>query len=157
MGNVLLFQSNHHNTQITDRFEKEAPHGGNMQSSGFFTNQHRGKGMIGTLTGLLSLYLSFAMWEEFNDSLGALFGPALGVVIGTTVFLMYQTKKNEREFSSGSNYTTSETTSMYRDSNGRMQQMESDTEVGRNPVIFIAILYGFIVLISEISWSDLIF
>ena len=127
-----------------------------MQAYALFTNQHRGKGIIGTLTGLLSLYLSFAMWEEFNDSLGSLFGPAIGVVIGTIVFLLYQTKKNEREFTQGSNYTTSETTTMYRDANGRMQQMESDTEVGRNPVLFIAILYGFIILISELSWSDLL-
>ena len=127
-----------------------------MDAGNLFTNQHRGKGVIGTLTGLLSLYLSFAMWEEFNESLGSLFGPALGVVIGTTVFLMYQTKKNEREFTQGSNYTTSETTSMYRDENGRMQQVDSDTEVGRNPVLFIAIMYGFIVLISELSWSDLL-
>ena len=127
-----------------------------MQANALFTNQHRGKGIIGTLTGLLSLYLSFAMWEEFNDSLGSLFGPAIGVVIGTIVFLLYQTKKNEREFTQGSNYTTSETTTMYRDANGRMQQMESDTEVGRNPVFFIAILYGFIILISELSWSDLL-
>jgi len=127
-----------------------------MQANALFTNQHRGKGIIGTLTGLLSLYLSFAMWEEFNDSLGSLFGPAIGVVIGTIVFLLYQTKKNEREFTQGSNYTTSETTTMYRDANGRMQQLESDTEVGRNPVFFIAILYGFIILISELSWSDLL-
>tara|TARA_X000000368_G_C22855830_1_gene634258 strand:+ start:128 stop:514 length:387 start_codon:yes stop_codon:yes gene_type:complete len=127
-----------------------------MQANALFTNQHRGKGIIGTLTGLLSLYLSFAMWEEFNDSLGSLFGPAIGVVIGTIVFLLYQTKKNEREFTQGSNYTTSETTTMYRDENGRMQQLESDTEVGRNPVLFIAILYGFIILISELSWSDLL-
>ena len=123
-----------------------------MQANALFTNQHRGKGIIGTLTGLLSLYLSFAMWEEFNDSLGSLFGPAIGVVM----FLLYQTKKNERDFTHGSNYTTSETTTMYRDANGRMQQMESDTEVGRNPVLFIAILYGFIILISELSWSDLL-
>ena len=127
-----------------------------MQANALFSNQHRGKGIIGTLTGLLSLYLSFAMWEEFNDSLGSLFGPALGVVIGTIVFLLYQTKKNEREFTQGSNYTTSETTTMYRDENGRMQQLESNTEVGRNPVLFIAILYGFIILISELSWSDLL-
>ena len=137
-------------------FEKEADNGLNMQANALFSNQHRGKGVIGTLTGLLSLYLSFAMWEKFNESLGDLVGPALGVVIGTIIYLLYQTKKNEREFTQGSNYTTSETTSMYRDENGRMQQVDSDTEVGRNPVLFIAILYGFIVLISELSWSDLL-
>ena len=127
-----------------------------MQANALFSNQHRGKGVIGTLTGLLSLYLSFAMWEKFNESLGDLVGPALGVVIGTIIYLLYQTKKNEREFTQGSDYTTSETTSMYRDENGRMQQVDSDTEVGRNPVLFIAIVYGFIVLISELSWSDLL-
>ncbi|MDG1551484.1 MAG: hypothetical protein P8Q95_07145 [Candidatus Poseidoniaceae archaeon] len=127
-----------------------------MDAGNLFTNQHRGKGVIGTLTGLLSLYLSFAMWEKFNESLGDLVGPALGVVIGTIIYLLYQTKKNEREFTQGSNYTTSETTSMYRDENGRMQQVDSNTEVGRNPVLFIAIIYGFIVLISELSWSDLL-
>ena len=127
-----------------------------MDAGNLFTNQHRGKGVIRTLTGLLSLYLSFAMWEKFNESLGDLVGPALGVVIGTIIYLLYQTKKNEREFTQGSNYTTSETTSMYRDENGRMQQVDSNTEVGRNPVLFIAIIYGFIVLISELSWSDLL-
>ena len=127
-----------------------------MQANALFTNQHRGKGLIGTLTGLLSLYLSFAMWEEFYDSLGSLFGPAIGVVIGTIVFLLYQTKKNEREVTEGSSYTTSESTTMYRDQEGRMQQMESDTEVGRNPVFFVAMLYGFIILASELSWSDLL-
>ena len=79
----------------------------------------------------------------------------MGVVIGTIVFLLYQSKKNEREFSQGSNYTTSESTSMYRDANGRMQQVESDVEAGRNPVFFIAALYGAIILISEIAWADL--
>tara|TARA_A100001234_G_C12611788_1_gene379824 strand:+ start:988 stop:1413 length:426 start_codon:yes stop_codon:yes gene_type:complete len=140
---------------MTDRFEKEAIHGLHMESKNFFSNQHRGKGVIAGLTGLLGLYFSAAMWVEFNDALGGLLGPSLGVVIGTIVFLLYQSKKNEREFSQGSNYTTSESTSMYRDVNGRMQQVESDVEAGRNPVFFIAALYGAIILISEIAWSDL--
>jgi uncharacterized membrane protein YhiD involved in acid resistance len=110
--------------------------------------------MIAGLTALLGLWLSAAMWIEFNDALGGFFGPSLGVIIGTIVFLLYQTKKNEREFTAGSNYTTSETTTMYRDETGRMQQIESDTEIGRNPVIFVAALYGAIILISELSWSN---
>ena len=126
----------------------------NMNAGNLFTNQHRGKGMIAGLTALLGLWLSAAMWIEFNDALGGFFGPSLGVIIGTIVFLLYQTKKNEREFTAGSNYTTSETTTMYRDETGRMQQIESDTEIGRNPVIFVAALYGAIILISELSWSN---
>lgn len=125
-----------------------------MNAGNFFSNQHRGKGMIAGLTALLGLWLSAAMWIEFNDALGGFFGPSLGVIIGTIVFLLYQTKKNEREFTSGSNYNTSETTSMYRDETGRMQQIESDTEIGRNPVVFVAALYAAIIILSELSWSN---
>ena len=125
-----------------------------MNAGNLFSNQHRGKGMIAGLTAILGLWLSAAMWIEFNDALGGFFGPSLGVIIGTIVFLLYQTKKNEREFTLGSNYNTSETTSMYRDQNGRMQQGESDTEIGRNPVVFVAVLYAAIIIISELSWSN---
>lgn len=125
-----------------------------MNAGNLFTNQHRGKGMIAGLTALMGLWLSAAMWIEFNDALGGFFGPSMGVIIGTVVFLLYQTKKNERELTHGSSYTTSETTSLYRDETGRMQQVESDTELGRNPVLFVAALYGAIILLSELSWSN---
>lgn len=97
------------------------------------------------------------MWMEFNDALGALVGSSIGIVIGMVVFLMYQTKKNEIEFTSGGNYTTSESTSVQRDSSGRMQQIDSNMEKGRNPVFFLAMVYGLIILISEVSWSNLLF
>ena len=45
-----------------------------MESKNFFSNQHRGKGVIAGLTGLLGLYFSAAMWVEFNDALGGLLG-----------------------------------------------------------------------------------
>ncbi|MBL6732370.1 MAG: hypothetical protein ISP82_05425 [Candidatus Poseidoniaceae archaeon] len=125
-----------------------------MNAGNLFTNQHRGKGMIAGLTALMGLWLSAAMWIEFNDALGGFFGPSMGVIIGTVVFLLYQTKKNERELTHGSSYTTSETTSLYRDETGRMQQVESDTELGRNPVLLVAALYGAIILLSELSWSN---
>lgn len=128
-----------------------------MESSNLFSNERRGKGVIGALTGLLGIYLSAAMWVEFNDALGALVGSSIGVVIGMFVFLLYQTKKNEIEFTSGGNYTTSESTSMQRDSSGRMQQIDSNMEKGRNPVFFLAMVYGLIILISEVSWSNLLF
>ena len=128
-----------------------------MESNNLFSNERSGKGVIGALTGLLGIYLSAAMWVEFNEALGALVGSSIGVIIGMVVFLLYQTKKNEREFTSGGNYTTSESTSMQRDSSGRMQQIDSNMEKGRNPVFFLSILYGLIILISEVSWSNLLF
>ena len=31
---------------------------------------------------------------------------------------------------------------------------QQDTEIGRNPVVFVAALYGAIIIISELSWSN---
>ena len=94
---------------------------------------------------------------EFNDALGTLFGPSIGVIIGTLVFLIYQDRKNVKEFTFGQDYTTSESTTLVKGKDGRYTQVDSDVEKGRNPVMFIAMVYFAIFLVSEISWSDLIF
>ena len=36
--------------------------------------QDAGKGIIGLMTGLLGLYMTAAMWVEFNEALGFYFG-----------------------------------------------------------------------------------
>jgi hypothetical protein len=97
------------------------------------------------------------MWAEFNSAVSVFLGPSLGVIVGFIVFLLYQSKKNENEFTQGGNYLTSESTAIIRDSEGRLQQVESTIEKGRNPTIFVAGLYAMIILMSEVSWSDLIF
>jgi len=122
-----------------------------------YATESKGKGVISLLTAGLGLYLTAAMWTEFNSALGILLGPALGVIVGVIIFLLYQTKKNENEFTQGGNYLTSEATAIIRDNEGRLQQVESTIEKGRNPTVFIAGLYIMIVLMSEVSWSDLIF
>jgi hypothetical protein len=109
------------------------------------------------MTAALGLYFTAAMWNEFNSELGVLLGPSLGVVVGTSIFLVYQSKKNEREFTEGGNYLTAEGTAVVRDNEGRLQQVEGMIEKGRNPTYFIAILYFFIVLFNEASWSNLLF
>lgn len=109
------------------------------------------------MTAALGLYFTAAMWNEFNSELGVLLGPSLGVVVGTSIFLIYQSKKNEKEFTQGGNYLTAEGTAVVRDNEGRLQQVEGMIEKGRNPTYFIAILYFFIVLINEASWSNLLF
>ncbi len=121
-----------------------------------YSNQSKGKGLISLLTGLFGLYLTAAMWTEFNSALGIFLGPSLGVVVGTIVFMLYQSKKNENEFTQGGNYLTSEGTAIVRDSEGRLQQVESKIEKGRNPTFFIGMVYFLIIIMSEISWSDLI-
>ncbi len=127
-----------------------------MAEIGFISNQTAGRGAIAALTGLLGLYMTAAMWVEFNDALGVFFGPSLGVIVGTLVFLIYQDRKNVRQFSANKNYSKSERTTLVKGADGRYAQVESNVEKGRNPVFFIAMLYFAIVLISEISWSDLI-
>ena len=121
-----------------------------------YSNQSKGKGLISVLTGVFGLYLTAAMWTEFNSALGIFLGPSLGVVVGTIVFMLYQSKKNENEFTQGGNYLTSEGTAIVRDSEGRLQQVESKIEKGRNPTFFIGMVYFLIIIMSEISWSDLI-
>jgi len=127
-----------------------------MAGVGFISNQSAGRGAIAALTGLLGLYMTAAMWVEFNEALGVFFGPSLGVIVGTLVFLIYQDRKNVRQFSGNKNYSTSERTTLVKDPNGRYTQVETNIEKGRNPVLFVAMLYFAIVLFSEISWSDLI-
>ena len=127
-----------------------------MAGVGFISNQSAGTGAIAALTGLLGLYMTAAMWVEFNEALGAFFGPSLGVIVGTLVFLIYQDRKNVREFTAGQNYSTSESTTLVKGADGRYTHAEYNIEKGRNPVIFVAIIYFAIVLISEISWADLI-
>ena len=127
-----------------------------MAGVGFISNQTAGKGAIAALTGLLGLYMTAAMWVEFNEALGVFFGPSLGVIVGTLIFLIYQDRKNVKTFSTGKNYRKSERTTLVKGADGRYTQVESNIEKGRNPVLFIAMLYFAIILISEISWSDLI-
>ncbi len=122
-----------------------------------YSSQGKGKGLISLMTAGLGLYFTAAMWTEFNSALGIVFGVAPGIIFGTIVFLLYQSKKHEKEFTQGGNYLTSEATAIVRDSEGRLQQVESTIEKGRNPTFFVAGLYFMIIMMSEISWSDLIF
>ena len=120
------------------------------------SDQKKGKGLISLLTAGLGIYLTAAMWAEFNSALGSLFGPSIGVIIGTLVFLIYQSSKNEKEFTEGGNYITSESTAIVRDQEGRLMQVDAMVEKGRNPAVLIGALYLAIVILSEISWSDLL-
>ncbi len=122
-----------------------------------YTHLSKWKGVFSLLTAGLGIYVTAAMWTEFNAALGLFFGPSLGVIVGTIVFLLYQSRKNENEFTQGGNYLTSEATQIIQDAEGRSQIVESSVEKGRNPTFFVAGIYLMIVLMSESSWSDLLF
>ena len=114
------------------------------------------KSTIGMLTGALGFYMTAAMWFEFNEAIGFYLGPSMGVIIGTIVFLIYQSNKNVKEFSFGGNYSTSERTEVIRLEDGRTHQTDGHIESGRNAVGYIAIIYIIIILISELTWANLI-
>jgi len=107
-------------------------------------------GLISMLTGLLGVYFTAAMWVELQDSLGILIGPALAVVVTTTMFLLFQTKKQQMEIGSHGDYDLQE--SFLKVGNDPL-----GTQKGRHPVTFIVMLYLFIVLMNEIAGTGLIF
>jgi hypothetical protein len=114
------------------------------------------KSFISMLTGALGIYMTAAMWFEFNDALGFYFGPSMGIIIGTVVFMIYQSNKNIKEFSFNGNYNTSERTQFIRHDDGEISEADGNMEPGRNAIGWVAIMYLLVVVFSEITWSDLI-
>ena len=124
--------------------------------AGNILSNQEAAGIIGLMTGLLGLYMTAAMWVEFNEALGFYFGAPMGVIIGTFVLLWYQDRKNIRELSIGRNYST-ESSIPIKGEDGRYRHVDSNIEKGRNPIFFVAMLYITLVIISEIAWANLIF
>jgi len=91
------------------------------------------------MTAGLGTYMTFKMWAEFDDALGTVFGASWGVIIATVVFLIYQSNKNERAYEASFGQLVPKSVSK--------GQMESDNP---QPLIFIAGLYLFIIVIFEI-------
>lgn len=106
-------------------------------------------GLISLLTGLLGVYFTAAMWMELQDSLGILIGAPLAVVVTTTMLLIFQSKKQEREIGLNGDYDLHES---FLNENTDSLGVQS----GRNPVSFIVILYLFIVIINEAAGVGLI-
>jgi hypothetical protein len=114
------------------------------------------KKVIGWMTGALGLYMTAAMWMEFNDALGFYLGPSMGIIIGTITFMVYQSNKNIKEFTLNGDYSTSESTAIITRDDGRMVQVDGNMEPGRNPIMYIAVIYAIIIILSELTWSNLI-
>ena len=114
------------------------------------------KKVIGWMTGALGLYMTAAMWLEFNDALGFFLGPSMGIIIGTLTFMVYQSNKNIKEFTLDGDYSTSESTAIITQADGRMVQVDGHMEPGRNPITYIAVIYAIIIILSELTWSNLI-
>lgn len=107
-------------------------------------------GMISLLTGLLGLYFTAAMWVQLEDSLQILIGGPMAVVVTTTMFLIFQSKRQEREIGLNASYDLNE--SFLNDNTDPL-----GVQTGRNPVAFIVMLYLFIVMINEAAGIGLFF
>tara|TARA_B100000900_G_scaffold198252_1_gene167993 strand:- start:6456 stop:6761 length:306 start_codon:yes stop_codon:yes gene_type:complete len=91
------------------------------------------------MTAGLGTYMTFKMWAEFQDALGAVFGLSWGVIIATVVFLIYQSNKNEKAYESSFGDIIPKGISK--------GEMEADNPP---PLMFIAGFYVFIIIIFEI-------
>ena len=94
---------------------------------------------VGLMTTGLGAYLTFKMWAEFQDALGTVFGASWGIIIATVVFLIYQSNKNEKAYEASFGEIIPKSISK--------GQMEADNP---QPLVFIAGLYVFIIVIFEI-------
>lgn len=92
------------------------------------------------MTGMLGIYLTFKMWVEFQNALGAEFGASWAVIISTLVFLIYQSSKNEKAYEASMNSNVTNQANIKK-------QLEQENEM---PLLFIGGLYGFIVVVFEI-------
>jgi uncharacterized membrane protein YhiD involved in acid resistance len=114
------------------------------------------KKVIGLMTGALGLYMTAAMWLEFNEALGFYLGAPMGIIIGTLTFMVYQSNKNVKEFTLDGDYSTSERTEIVTQADGRMLQVDGYMEPGRKPIMYVAVIYDINIILSELTWSNLI-
>ena len=96
------------------------------------------------------MYFTAAMWMELQHSLGILIGAPLAVVVTTTMLIIFQSKRQQNEISLNGNYDLNE--SFLNENTDPL-----GTQKGRNPVMFIVMLYAFVVLMNEAAGTGLIF
>jgi hypothetical protein len=70
--------------------------------------------------------------------------------------MVYQSNKNVKEFTLDGDYSTSESTEIVTQADGRMIQVDGHLEPGRNPIMYVAVIYVIIIILSELTWSNLI-
>jgi hypothetical protein len=134
------------NTPVGTDFKKEASLGYSMQAN----VEGAKSGVISLLTGLLGVYFTAAMWMELQDSLGILIGAPLAVVVTTTMLIIFQSKKQQKEIHLNGSYDLNE--SFLNDNTDPL-----GAQKGRNPVMFIVLLYLFVVVMNEAAGTGLLF
>ena len=104
---------------------------------------------ISMLTGLLGINFTASMWVELQDSLGLLIVAPLAVVVTTTMLIIFQSKRQQKEIQLNGSYDLDESfLSQNTDPLGAQK--------GRNPVMFIVLLYLFVVVMNEAAGTGLL-
>ncbi len=107
-------------------------------------------GTISLLTGILGVYFTASMWVEQQDSLGILIGAPLAVVVTTTMLIIFQSKRQQKEINLNGSYDLNE--SFLHENTDPL-----GAQKGRNPVMFIVLLYLFVVIMNEAAGTGLLF
>ena len=107
-------------------------------------------GTISLLTGLLGVYFTASMWVELQDSLGLLIGAPLAVVVTTTMLIIFQSKRQQNEIHLNGSYDLNE--SFLNENTDPL-----GAQKGRNPVMFIVLIYLFVVIMNEAAGTGLLF
>lgn len=110
-----------------------------------------------TLTNLLGLYFSFAMWKKFELALTELWGWAVASVILTVLFLGYQVVKADQKNDHESGYLKNPYMSLLKDENGVYQPHEYNSEGQKSSTIMTVFSFLFILFVSELTWFDVFF
>ncbi|MEK9730994.1 MAG: hypothetical protein VW230_04465 [Candidatus Poseidoniales archaeon] len=110
-----------------------------------------------TLTNLLGIYFSFAMWKKFEVALTELWGWAVASVILTVLFLGYQVVKADQKNDLESGYLRNPYLNFIKDENGVYQSYEYNIEERKSSSVMTMFSFLFILFVSELTWFDVFF
>ena len=111
--------------------------------------------LASTLTNLLGIYFSFAMWQKFELALTDFLGASLAIIIATLVFLCYQIIKIDQKNESDAGYQKNPYISYLKDENGIYQALNTNTADNNKSTLMTIATFVFIIWLSEMTWSNI--
>ena len=112
--------------------------------------------LASTLTSLLGIYFSFAMWQRFELALTDYLGASLAIIIVTIIFLCYQIIKADRKNESDEGYQKNPYISYMKDESGVYQPFNTNTADNNKSTFMTIATFVFIVWLCEMTWSNVL-
>ena len=106
--------------------------------------------------GLLSMYLSLASYQQFEEALGDVFGAAPAVIIGTILLAGYQIIKIDKKNEMEGGYITNPYTQIIKNNLGVYEVVETNQEQQRSSKLGMLITVGFIIWACEQTWASVL-